>query len=192
MDKVAWRATVHGGAELDTTDQLTLSLFEHSLALRFFGTGEKTDLFQSCGHCWVFHTCWHTERSTLTASSFRVLNSSAGIPPPPLALFIVMLPKAHLTSYSRMSGSRWVTTPSWLSGSWRSFLYSFSVYSCHLPLPFLSFIMVTARNDKKKKIYFRMKCTFLDIRVLWLHYQSNILAMTSIKIIGSWVSPVVK
>ena len=31
-------------------------------------------------------------------------NSSAGIPPPPLALFVVMLPKAHLTS--RMSGSR--------------------------------------------------------------------------------------
>ena len=30
-----------------------------------------------------------------------------------------------------MSGSRWVITPSWLSGSWRSFLYS-SVYSCHL------------------------------------------------------------
>ena len=29
-----------------------------------------------------------------------------GIPSPPLALFIVMLPKAHLTSHSRMSGSR--------------------------------------------------------------------------------------
>ena len=28
-----------------------------------------------------------------------------------------MLPKAHLTSDSRMSGSRWVITPSWLSGS---------------------------------------------------------------------------
>ena len=27
-------------------------------------------------------------------------------PSPPLALFIVMLPKAHLTSHSRMSGSR--------------------------------------------------------------------------------------
>ena len=26
----------------------------------------------------------------------------------------------------------WVITPSWLSGSWRPFLYSFSVYSCHL------------------------------------------------------------
>ena len=42
-----------------------------------------------------------------------------------------MLSKAHLTSHSRMSRSRWVITPSWLSGSWRSFLYS-SVYSCHL------------------------------------------------------------
>ena len=39
---------------------------------------------------------------------------------------------AHLTSHSRMSGSSWVITPSWLSGSWRSLLYSSSVYSCHL------------------------------------------------------------
>ena len=37
-----------------------------------------------------------------------------------------MLPKAHLTSHSRMSGSRRVITSSWLSGSWRSFLYSSS------------------------------------------------------------------
>ena len=27
---------------------------EHSLALPFFGIGMKTDLFQSCGHCWDF------------------------------------------------------------------------------------------------------------------------------------------
>ena len=43
-----------------------------------------------------------------------------------------MLPEAHLTSHSRISGSRWVITPSWLCWSWRSFLYSSSVYSCHL------------------------------------------------------------
>ena len=92
----------------------------------------KTDLFQSCGHCWVYQICWHIEWSTFIASSFRIWNRLTGIPSPPLALFIVMLPKAHLTSHSRMSGSRWVITPSWLSGSWRSFLYSFSVYSCHL------------------------------------------------------------
>ena len=57
-----------------------------------------------------------------------------GIPSPPLVLFIVMLPKAHLTSHSRMSGSRWVITTSWLSGSWRSFLHRYSVYSFHLLL----------------------------------------------------------
>ena len=92
----------------------------------------------------------HIECSTLTASSFRIWNSSAIIPSPPLALFIVVLLKAHLTSHSKMSGSRWVITPSWLSGSWRSFLYSSSVYSCHLflissasdrSMPFLSFIV---------------------------------------------------
>ena len=67
-----------------------------------------------------------------------------------LALFIMMLPKAHLTSHSRMSGFRWVITPSWISGLWRSFLYNFYVYSCHLflisstsvrSIPFLSFIV---------------------------------------------------
>ena len=92
----------------------------------------KTELFQSCGHCWVFQICWHIECSTFTASSFRIWNSSTGIPSHPLALFVVMLPKALLTSHSRMPGSRWVITPSWLSGSWRSFLYSSSVYYCHL------------------------------------------------------------
>ena len=109
----------------------------------------KTDLFQSCGHCWVFQMCWHIECSTFTASSFRILNSSTGIPSPPLALFVMMLSKAHLTSHSKMSGSRWVITPSWLYWSWRSFLYSSSVYSCHLflisyasvrSIAFLSFI----------------------------------------------------
>ena len=33
--------------------------FEHSLALPFFEIGMRIDLFQSCGHCWVFQICWH-------------------------------------------------------------------------------------------------------------------------------------
>ena len=115
----------------------------------FFGIGMKSDLFQSSGHCWGFQICWHIEWNTFTASSFRIWNSSVGNPSPPLDLFIVMLSKAHLTSHSKMSGSRLVITSSWLSGSWRSFLYSYSVYSCHLflissasvrSIPFLSFI----------------------------------------------------
>ena len=60
-----------------------------------------------------------------------------------------MLPKAHLSSHSRMSGYRWVITALCLSGSWRSLLYNSSVYSYHFLLissasvrsiPFLSFI----------------------------------------------------
>ena len=110
----------------------------------------KTDLFQSCGHCWVFHICWHIECSTLIALSFRSWNSSAEIPSPPLALFLVMLPKAHLTSDYWISGSSWVITLLWLSVSLTSFLYSSSVYSCHLflissasvrSILFLSFIV---------------------------------------------------
>ena len=122
--------------------------FEHSLALSFLGIGMKTDLFQSCDHWRVFQICWNIECRTFTASSFRIWNSSTGIPSPPLALFVVMLPKAHLILNFRMSGSRWVITPSWLSGSWRSFLSCSSVYFWHLfsissasvrSVPFLSF-----------------------------------------------------
>ena len=32
---------------------------EHSLTLPFFGIGMKTELIQSCGHCWVYQICWH-------------------------------------------------------------------------------------------------------------------------------------
>ena len=67
-----------------------------------------------------FPNLWHIECSTFTASSFRIWNSSSRIPSPPIALFIVMLPKAHLTSHFRMSGSRWVITPWYLSGPLRS------------------------------------------------------------------------
>ena len=123
---------------------------EHSLALPFFGIGMKTDLFQSCGHCWVFHICWHIECSTFTALSCRISNSSTGIPSPPLALFVVMLPKAHLTSDSRMSGlGEWSYHHGYL-GHEDLFLYG-SVYSCHLflisfasvrSILFLSFIVL--------------------------------------------------
>ena len=113
--------------------------------------------------------CWHIECSTLTASSFRIWNSSAGIPSPPLTLLIVMLPKAHLTSHSRMSDSRGVITPSWLSASLRPFLYSPSVYSYHLflissasvsSIQFLSFIVpifVTSKFIHSRWISKRIK-----------------------------------
>ena len=82
-------------------------------------------------------------------NNIRILNSSDGISSPLLALLVVMLPKAHLTLYSRVSGSMWLITPSWLFRSLRPFLYSSSVYSCYLLISsasvrsiwFLSFIV---------------------------------------------------
>ena len=110
---------------------------------------EGKHLFQAYDHCWVFQICWYFECNTFTASSFRIRNSSTGIPSPPLALLVVMIPKAHLTLHSRMSGSRWVITPLWLFWSW-SYILQSSVYSFHLflissasvrSIPFLSFIV---------------------------------------------------
>ena len=83
----------------------------HSFVLPFLGIGMRTDLFQSCGYCWVFQICWHNEYKNLMASSFRDMNSSARISSHPLALLTTMLLKAHFTSHSRMSGSGWLTTP---------------------------------------------------------------------------------
>ena len=125
-----WKFTVHvllkPGLE-NFEHYFTSVLCECNCAVvgAFFGIAFLWDwnenwVFQSCGHCWVFQIFWHNECSTFTASSFRIWNSSTGIPSPPLALFIVMLSKAHLTSHSMISGSWWVITPSWLSGLWRS------------------------------------------------------------------------
>ena len=50
----------------------TVQWFERSLALPSFEIGKQTDLYQSCGHCWVFQICWHIECSTFTAPSFRI------------------------------------------------------------------------------------------------------------------------
>ena len=140
----------------------------------------KTDIFQYCGYCWVFQICWHIQYSTFTASSFRIWNSSSGIPSPPLTLFVVMLPKAHLTLHSRMSGSRWVITPSWFPGSWRSFFYSSSVYSCLFflissasvrSIPFLSFIeLIFAWNVPLVSLIFLKRCLVTSpSRILIIH-----------------------
>ena len=102
-------------------DEGNCAVFWALFGLPFSGIGMKTDLFQSCSHCWVFKFSWYIECSTFSSSSIRIWNSSTGIPSPPPALVVVMLSKAHLTSHSRMSGPRCVLTPSWLSGSWRFF-----------------------------------------------------------------------
>ena len=158
----------------------------------------KTDLFQTCGHYWVFKICWHIVCSTLTASSFTIWNSSTRILSLPLGLFVVMLPKAPLTSYSRISGFRCVITPLWLFGSLRSFLYSSSVYICHLFLTssasvrslFLSFIVpVFTWNVPLVSLIFLQRS--LVFPILWfssisLHWSLNKTFLSLLAIL--WIS----
>ena len=113
-----------------------LQSFEHSFSTSLLWNWDEIDLFQSCVHCLVFQTCWLLS-VTLKVSSFRIWNNSARVPSPSLALFIVMLPKAHLTSHSRMSGSRWVTIPLWLSMSLRPFfkVLDYKEFACNVGDP---------------------------------------------------------
>ena len=78
--------------------------FEHSFASiwdecncvvvwAFFGIAFLWDWnenwpFLVLSHCWVFQICWLIEFSTFTTSSFRIWNSSTGIPSPLLTLLI--------------------------------------------------------------------------------------------------------
>ena len=74
-------------------DERNHLMLAHSWVLLLLGIGMRIDLFQSCGHCWVFQICWHNECKALMVSSFRDLNSSAGISLHPLALLTAVLPK---------------------------------------------------------------------------------------------------
>ena len=53
---------------------------------------------------WVQSLGWEDTLEKEMAAHSSIL--AWKIPSPPLVLFVVMLPKAHLTSYSRKSGSR--------------------------------------------------------------------------------------
>ena len=129
-----WKFTVHVllKPSLETFDHYFASVWDECncvVVWMFFGIAFLWDWNEN----WPFPVLGPLQNfPNLLASSFRIWNSSTGIPSPPLDLFVVMLPKAHLTPHSRMSGSRWVITPSWLSWSWRSFLYSSTVHSCYI------------------------------------------------------------
>ena len=97
-----WKFTVHVllRSSLENFEHYFASMWDdcsYVVVWTFFGIAFLWDwnenwLFQACGHWCIFKICWHIECSTFTASSFRIWNSSTGIPSAPLALFIAMLP----------------------------------------------------------------------------------------------------
>ena len=116
---------------MDTAEQLH---FHFSLSC--IGEGNGNPLQCSCLENPRDRGAWGAAVYGVAQSRTRLkrLSSSSRIPQTPLALFIVKLCKACLTSHSRMSGSRCLITSLWLFGSLRSFLYRFSIYSCHFLL----------------------------------------------------------
>ena len=80
-----------------------------------------------------------------------------------------MLPNAHLNSHSRKSDSRWEITPSWLSGSWRSFLYSSSVYLCH-------FLIYSASVRSRPYLFFIVPIFAWNFPLVYLIFLKRFLA----------------
>ena len=52
-------------------DECSCAVVWASFGIAFLWDWNKTDLFQSCGHCQVFQICWHNECKTLMATSFK-------------------------------------------------------------------------------------------------------------------------
>ena len=106
-----WKFTVHELLKpgLENFEHYCASVWDeciYALVWTFFGIAFLWDWnenwpFPILWPLLSFPIRWHIECSTLSASSFRILNSSTGIPPPPLSLFIVMFPKAHLILHCR-------------------------------------------------------------------------------------------
>ena len=83
----------------------------HSICQQIWKAWQPTPVFlpgESHGRrSLVEYNPWGCKESDTTERlHFHFYFLSTGIPSPPLALFVVMLSKAHLTSHSRMSGSR--------------------------------------------------------------------------------------
>ena len=130
-------------------DECNCSVVWTFFGIAFLWNWNENHIFQSYGHCWVFQICWYIECSTFTISPFRSWKDSTGIPSPPLALFVVMLPKAHLTSHSgSLALGEWSHHHDYLGHEDLFFVHFFCVFLppllnifcfCLVP-PFLSFI----------------------------------------------------
>ena len=103
----------------------------------------------------------------------------------------MILPKDF--AQAKISGCRWLITPSWLSGSWGYFLYGSFVYSCHIflisstsvrPIRFLSYIvLIFAWNfPLVSLIFFKRSLVFpiLLFSYIYLHWSLERLSYISL------------
>ena len=106
--------------------------------------------------------CWHIECSSLSASSFTIWISSAGISSPSLVLFLVVLPETHLTLYLYLTH---FCTP---HGAWKCPAltgWSFKVSQIKLS-HFLLKMMMT--QDQENKLKYLLSWMFCWKASLWI------------------------
>ena len=110
------------------------------------------------------------------------------MPSSPLALLIVTFPKVHLTSHSRMFGSRWVITPSWLFGSLRSFLYFLVAQMVrHLPTVLETQVQSLDREDLLEK-GMATHSSILSWKIPWMEEPGRLQSMGSQRVGHDWVT----
>ena len=128
-DREAWCAVAHGVAKSwrQLSDWTTTT--KHKLCIKAL---VKVNFLWDWNENWPFPVLWPLlsfpnllaywvqHFHSIIFQDLKELNwnsiTSTSLVPSSLALFVVMLSKAHLTSHSRMSGSRWVIILSWLIG----------------------------------------------------------------------------
>ena len=118
----------------------------------------KTDLFQSCGHCWVFQICWHIEYSTCTVSSFSIWNSSTADGDCSHEI------KRHL-----LLGRKVMTKPDSILKSWdianRGFSSQVVMYGCES--------WTIKKAEHRRTDAFELCCWRRLLRVPWTARRSN-------------------
>ena len=140
----------------------TVHWLAHSLVLLFLGIGMKIDLFQFCGHFWVFQICWHMNAKSWWHPPLGIWVVLLEFHHIHLALLTAVLLRDHLPLHSRMSGFGWLTTPQQVSSSLIYFYTVFSVYSFHL------FLISSASTRSLQSLhFFPLLCPFLGWNAPW-------------------------
>ena len=124
----------------------------------------KTNLSQSCSHCWVFQICWYIEYSTFTASSFRIWNISAVTLQQPNPVFLPEeSPRTEMLGGLQIMGVADSDTTEWLSTVQHKLILILGYKTCYT-----SVLKSFKTNEKQRKHEVWQGLVFLKQRKKYL------------------------
>ena len=176
----------------------------------------KSDLFQSCGHCWVFQICWHIEWNIFKASSLRIWNSSTGIPLPPLAFLLIIFWKLITLQYCigfvihqhesatgvhvfpilnpppspyHLSGSSQCTSPKHPVSCIEPRLAIRFLYDIHVSMPFSQIIPPSPCPTTSKRLFYTSVSLLLSCIQGYSYHLSKFCMLFSFQIMSDSLGP---